>query len=126
MYGTLKRGGRFHDELRGAPFLGEATTGPGYALVRLGDYLALIEQPHDQPYDQPYDQADQQADEADDQAASGPAGEGVTGELFEVPEAILPALDEFEGDAYIRRQLAVRLIGPGAEGLALAYFRKPR
>lgn len=103
VYGTLKRGGRFHDELRGAPFLGEATTGPGYALVRLGDYLALIEQP-----------------------ASGPAGEGVTGELFEVPEAILPALDEFEGDAYIRRQLAVRLIGPGAEGLALAYFRKPR
>jgi gamma-glutamylcyclotransferase (GGCT)/AIG2-like uncharacterized protein YtfP len=102
VYGTLKRGGRYHDELRGAAFLGEATTGPGYELVRLGEYLALVE--------------------------TGKDPDSVTGELFEVPEALLASLDEFEGDAYIRRQLAVWLTGGenGAEVMALAYFLKPR
>jgi gamma-glutamylcyclotransferase (GGCT)/AIG2-like uncharacterized protein YtfP len=102
VYGTLKRGGRYHDELCGAPFLGEATTAPGYELVQLGEYLALVE--------------------------TGKGPDSVTGELFEVPEALLASLDEFEGDAYIRRQLAVWLTGGenGAEVMALAYFLKPR
>lgn len=85
VYGSLKRGGRHHDELEGATFLGLAETGPGYRLEPLGEYLALVPA----------------------------AGEGcVPGELFEVPLAKLPALDAFEGDAYERGELPVRLLPP--------------
>lgn len=111
VYGSLKRGGRHHDELEGATFLGPAETAPGYRLEPLGEYLALVE-----------------------------AGEGrVPGELFEVPLSKLPDLDAFEGDAYVRGELPVCLAqakpepyesehrGKSAETrLALAYFRKAR
>src|SRR6185369_8713827 len=40
VYGSLKRGGRHHDELEGATFVGEASTLPGYRLEVLGEYLA--------------------------------------------------------------------------------------
>jgi gamma-glutamylcyclotransferase (GGCT)/AIG2-like uncharacterized protein YtfP len=82
VYGSLKRGGRHHDELEGATFLGVAVTGPGYRLEPLGEYLALVR------------------DEA---------GAAVPGELFEVPLTKLPDLDAFEGDAYVRAELPVRL-----------------
>jgi gamma-glutamylcyclotransferase (GGCT)/AIG2-like uncharacterized protein YtfP len=99
VYGSLKRGGRHHEELQGARFLAEAETAPGHAVIQLGDYPALIEAP-------------------------GPGV--VTGELFEVPESLLPALDEFEGDAYVRQKLAVKVAGATDLALALAYFHKPR
>lgn len=89
VYGSLKRGGRHHDELEGATFLGPAETAPGYRLEPLGEYLALVE------------------------AESAEPGSGcVPGELFEVPLAKLPALDAFEGDAYIRAEVPVRLAQP--------------
>ena len=82
VYGSLKRGGRHHDELEGATFLGLAEAGPGYGLEPLGEYLALVPK----------------------------AGEGwVPGELFQVPRARLAALDAFEGDAYVRTEVPVRL-----------------
>jgi gamma-glutamylcyclotransferase (GGCT)/AIG2-like uncharacterized protein YtfP len=119
VYGSLKRGGRHHDELEGATFLGLAETGPGYRLERewLGEYLALVPA----------------------------AGEGcVPGELFLVSLAKLPELDAFEGDAYVRSEIPVRLLpeasarppragqraGQPADSaetrFALAYLRKAR
>ncbi|HVY32716.1 MAG TPA: gamma-glutamylcyclotransferase family protein [Polyangiaceae bacterium] len=98
VYGSLKRGGRHHAELQNSRFLGEATTAPGHAVIQLGDYPALIQ--------------------ADDGV--------VTGELFEVPESLLPALDELEGDAYVRQNLAVRVAGATDLALALAYFHNAR
>lgn len=99
VYGTLKRGGTFHAELHGAPFLGQAETATGHALTRLGEYLALVEDP---------------------------SGGVVNGELFEVPADLLPALDDFEGEAYVRKNVAVRLLESKEWGIALAYFKKAR
>lgn len=99
VYGSLKRGARHHEELRGAAFLGEACTEPGYVLLPLGEYLAL---------------------------ARGGA-EPVTGELFEISEALLPALDAFEGEAYEREEILLNLPAESAEKcLALAYFKRTR
>jgi gamma-glutamylcyclotransferase (GGCT)/AIG2-like uncharacterized protein YtfP len=96
VYGSLKRGGLHHDELRGAPFLGEAQTVPGYALTEHGPYWAMV---------------------AD--------GAGVVrGELFDVPAELLPALDEFEGPAYRRAEVALSSAHSRGFRQALAYFRK--
>ena len=103
VYGSLKRGGLHHDELAGAVFLGTVATAPGYRLERWGEYLALLSEP-------------------------GPAGETargadglgvVTGELFDVPDSLIPLLDEFEGDAYVRGDVRLE-----KGGFALAYFKK--
>ena len=107
VYGSLKRNGRHHDELAGAQFLGEAETEPGYVLTELGEYWGLLAEP------------------------ASPSV--VQGELFEVSDERLPALDDFEGEAYERSRLQVRL-GPSqtraahSRGFleALAYFAKAR
>jgi gamma-glutamylcyclotransferase (GGCT)/AIG2-like uncharacterized protein YtfP len=119
VYGSLKRGGRHHDELQaaGATFLGEAETVPGYRLEALNatenatetEYLALVSTP-----------------------TTAAAPQVVSGELFEVPESQLPALDAFEGEAYSRgvvelrdpRTRAIAIAGASAE--SLAYFKKAR
>jgi gamma-glutamylcyclotransferase (GGCT)/AIG2-like uncharacterized protein YtfP len=100
VYGSLKRGGRHHSELAGARFLGEATTGPGYSVVQLGDYLALL--------------------------PKSEAG-AVLGELFELDSARLSALDAFEGPEYERVSLEVWLGATGATSTsALAYAKRSR
>ncbi|HYP90774.1 MAG TPA: gamma-glutamylcyclotransferase family protein [Polyangiaceae bacterium] len=111
VYGSLKRSGLHHRELAGARFLGEAETEPGHALTTLGDYWALLAHP-------------------------GTPGV-IRGELFEVAEARLPLLDEFEGDAYERRAVRIRRLAErrqlgqhraDVQGFheALAYFAKSR
>jgi gamma-glutamylcyclotransferase (GGCT)/AIG2-like uncharacterized protein YtfP len=98
VYGSLKRDGRHHAELGGAPFLGEVRTPRGYALEPLGEYLALVE---------------------------APSAGSVYGELFEVDESRLAELDEFEGDGYARAPLTVS--GQSGENItALAYLRRTR
>ena len=97
VYGSLKRGGLHHAELAGALFLGEAKTLPGYALVPLGEYLALVPQ-----------------------AEAG----SVVGELYELGQERFSALDEFEGPEYERVTLEVLF---GAEkSKALAYVKRAR
>jgi gamma-glutamylcyclotransferase (GGCT)/AIG2-like uncharacterized protein YtfP len=105
VYGSLKRGGLHHDELAavGAVFVGEAQTLPGYRLESLGEYLALVA--------------------VIPPVAPTQATQTVPGELFEVPESQLPALDAFEGDAYIRGLVKLRGL-PQQE--SLAYFKKAR
>jgi len=90
VYGSLKRGQRHHDELQaaGATFLGEAETVPGYRLEVVGEYLALVPHPAEVSV--------------------------VQGELYEIPASQLPALDAFEGDAYIRGRVEIRLFALGA------------
>lgn len=73
VYGTLKRGEANHEQLRGATYLGPATTLPGHTLYDLGDYPGLVR------------------DSADEV--------GVTGELWELNQDHLARLDAFEGVA---------------------------
>jgi gamma-glutamylcyclotransferase (GGCT)/AIG2-like uncharacterized protein YtfP len=102
VYGSLKRGGRHHEELRDARFLGEARTASGFDLVPVelsgGSYLALVTAP------------------------GKPSS--VPGELFEVPVELLPALDDFEGDAYERKDVALSAPHDSAAApRVVAYFR---
>lgn len=99
VYGSLKRDGQHHAELAGARFVGEAATEPGYALTALGAYRALV-------------------------WAGG--SEQVGGELFEVADGSLPALDEFEGQGYQRGKVALSAEHSRGFREALAYFRKAR
>jgi gamma-glutamylaminecyclotransferase len=79
VYGSLKRGFRHHSELAGADFLAEARTVPGYTLISLGPYPALI--------------------------VSG--SDLVVGELYRVTQSHLHRLDIFEGSDYERREVAL-------------------
>jgi gamma-glutamylcyclotransferase (GGCT)/AIG2-like uncharacterized protein YtfP len=99
VYGSLKRGAVHHAQLRGAQFLGEARTAPGHRVELLGGYLALIKD------------------------ASDPGC--VSGELFEIDEALLVELDAFEGDAYERRAVVLEPAAAAtASESAAAYFKR--
>jgi gamma-glutamylcyclotransferase (GGCT)/AIG2-like uncharacterized protein YtfP len=110
VYGSLKQGGLHHDELRGSKCLGPAKTLPGYTLVQLGDYLALHPEPEPEP----------------EPGAPRDNSTAISGELFEVDDALLPALDAFEGDDYIRATVALDAAQSANLSMALAYFKKAR
>jgi gamma-glutamylcyclotransferase (GGCT)/AIG2-like uncharacterized protein YtfP len=80
VYGTLKHGCSNHGVLRGATFVGETVTEPAYLLVNCGSYPGLV------------------------RAGNGRAGVAIRGELYRVDEALLAALDRFEGvpQEYVR------------------------
>lgn len=88
VYGSLKRGGRGNRILATQAFLGEAQTEPKYRLIDLGSYPGLVR------------------DEAN--------GLAVKGELWEVDDACLAELDDYEsiGQLYDRRPIVV----PGHTG----------
>jgi len=91
VYGTLRRGFRHHGELRGARFLGSVRTQPTYALVDFGPYPGLVG-----------------------------GTRAIAGELYEVPGALMAALDAFEGDEYVRGNVVLE------DGrIAEAYFVRP-
>ena len=90
VYGTLKRGYRFHDEFLGqAQWVGDAVTVPRYRLYDCGEYPAMV-----------MDLA---------------RGCAVRGEVFRVPEHLWPALDDLED---VDAGLYVREIVPLAEPFA--------
>ncbi len=70
VYGSLKRGFRHHSVLGSAQLVREASTAPGYRLVRYGEYPALARDPG--------------------------GNERVYGELYRVAPNELPRLDAFE------------------------------
>jgi gamma-glutamylcyclotransferase (GGCT)/AIG2-like uncharacterized protein YtfP len=69
VYGTLREGGRSHDLLNDAVALGPARTLPAFEMAVLGWYPALV----------------------------GGGAVAVHGELYAVPPALWPILDEYEG-----------------------------
>ena len=78
--------------LTGAAFLGEAVV-EGFGLYHLGGYPAIA-----------------------------PADGRVHGELYEVPDAMWPALDRYEGVPALYRRVEVALVGGGT---AQAYVMSP-
>lgn len=86
VYGTLLRGERYHDVLGGAPLVSEGRTAPGFRLVDLGEYPALVR-----------------------------GGEGaVVGEVYDVDDATLAALDQLEDHPRLYQRTPIVLAGDGA------------
>jgi gamma-glutamylcyclotransferase (GGCT)/AIG2-like uncharacterized protein YtfP len=81
VYGTLMKNHRNHHMLKGAKFLGDYETGPGYTKIVSG-----------LPY-----------------LVEDPDGVGTKGELYEVSDLLLKMLDRFEGspDWYVRKTIKV-------------------
>jgi gamma-glutamylaminecyclotransferase len=81
VYGTLLRGEPNHELLSRSRFLGEARTEPSYTLVDMGAFPAMIHQ----------------------------GSTSVVGEVFEVTDDVLDALDELEGhpDWYTRTTITL-------------------
>jgi gamma-glutamylaminecyclotransferase len=78
VYGTLKRGQPYHDELRGARFVRNAVTVAAFRLHDLGPFPCLV-RAHD--------------------------GVAIRGELFELTLTELERLDGFEGSDYRREHI---------------------
>lgn len=74
VYGTLRKGQYAHRLMDGAKFLGEAVTATKYQLYDVGSFPGLIEDP----------------------SIEG----GVSGELYEITEDMLPRIDHYEGVAH--------------------------
>lgn len=106
VYGTLKRGFPNHHYMSGATFLAEARTVAAYPLVVGNTWFT--------PYLLPE------------------KGEGhqVAGELWDVPEAMMPALDQLESthlpNGYRRHLIEVLPAGAGEPVEAWTYFRERR
>ncbi|MEO1234611.1 MAG: gamma-glutamylcyclotransferase family protein [Myxococcota bacterium] len=86
VYGTLMREGGAHHLLKGARFLGEGRTGPGYTLLDCGAWPALVERGH----------------------------RAIWGEVYLVDAACFPALDAYE-DAPELYQRVQRPVAPFGE-----------
>ena len=92
VYGSLLEGLSHHRRLEGAKLLRYARTSPAYTLVSLGRFPGLVE---------------------------GGATR-VAGEVYEVDDATLAALDVFEGAPHLYERVPVRLErGARAEGYVL-------
>ena len=88
VYGSLKRGQANEHELAGACYLGPALTAAVFALREIDGYPALV-----------------------------PGQRAIGGELYRLSLQQLRALDELEGEAYMRREIALANGEP-----ALAYL----
>lgn len=96
VYGSLKRGYALHELLEHQRYLGNAESVPCGRLFDLGSYPGLV------------------AEES---------GYGVRGELYEVTEECLAALDEVEGVGEgLYERSRIELAAPNEAILAEAYF----
>lgn len=76
VYGSLKHGRANHHQLHAAEFLAAARTAAGFALRVIDGYPALV-----------------------------PGARAIVGELYRIAADALPALDDFEGPGYVRREI---------------------
>ena len=97
-YGTLRRGCSAHDLLQGSPFLGTITTQPHYHLYRVGPFPGMV---------------------------IGDETGGVQGELFEVSDAVLGIVDQYENEPYLFRRELIDL-SDGSQAWAYLYARPMR
>lgn len=106
VYGTLKRGFPNHAFMDGAMFVGEALTVERYPLVVGGNWFTpyLLPEPGD--------------------------GHQVKGELWDVPEAMMPALDTLESvhlpNGYRRQRIQIVPLGCPFALEAWTYLRERR
>ena len=97
VYGTLKRGGRYHDLLATQKFIGEARTATGYTLYQPADYPGMVHTEKDT--------------------------EGVTGELWEVSTDYLAKLDALEGlPQKLYERVPIALLAPHDSIAAESYL----
>jgi gamma-glutamylcyclotransferase (GGCT)/AIG2-like uncharacterized protein YtfP len=82
VYGTLLRGEENHPQMSDAAFVRAARTEARYELVDLGGYPALLEDGHT----------------------------AVSGEIYEVDDALLEALDQFEEVPWLYQRKPVQLV----------------
>ena len=78
VYGSLKRGRANHHELLAAKYVSDARTTPSFALRVIAGYPALV-----------------------------PGSQAILGELYRIASSALPALDDFEGEGYVRREIEI-------------------
>jgi len=97
VYGSLKRGEQNHRHLAPARFVGEARTTPSFELLDLGEYPAM--------------------------KLGGRTT--IVGEVYELDEALLAALDRFEGHPDLYRRTTIAL-DDGAQVDAYLVVRPPR
>ncbi len=90
VYGSLKRGRANHEQLHAAQYLSVTRTAPRFALRVIDGYPALV-----------------------------PGSCAIVGELYRIAANALPALDEFEGQAYACQEIELE----GSER-ALAYLSR--
>jgi gamma-glutamylcyclotransferase (GGCT)/AIG2-like uncharacterized protein YtfP len=90
VYGSLKRGQANHQQLAGARYLRPGLTTADFALREIAGYPALV-----------------------------PGDLAISGELYQLSPRQLSVLDEFEGEAYIRCEIALANGDP-----ALAYLAR--
>lgn len=104
VYGTLKRGFPNHEYMTGATYIGDAWTVDAYPLVVGGAWFT--------PYLIP----------------EKGQGHRVKGEIWDVPEHMMPALDELESvhlpNGYRRHIIPVVFEGSEKQTDACAYFRE--
>jgi gamma-glutamylcyclotransferase (GGCT)/AIG2-like uncharacterized protein YtfP len=99
VYGTLLSGEPNHDRLRGARLVASVRTEPRYTLLSLGPYPALIEK----------------------------GTTSVAGEVYEVDDDLLRALDRFEGVPGLYVRVPIHLLGGSvAHGYVLARARRKK
>lgn len=97
VYGTLKRGGQYHDLLAEQKLLGEARTTAGYTLYQPANYPGMVRAPDDT--------------------------KGVTGELWEVSSECLARLDALEGvPQKLYERIPIPLIAPHDSIAAESYL----
>jgi gamma-glutamylcyclotransferase (GGCT)/AIG2-like uncharacterized protein YtfP len=90
VYGSLKRGQANHQRLAGARYLRPALTTADFALREIAGYPGLV-----------------------------PGDRAISGELYRLSQRQLSALDEFEGEDYVRREIELADGEP-----ALAYLAR--
>ena len=80
VYGSLRRGGRAHALLAEGRFLGVTESVPGYTMLDLGAYPALV-----------------------------PGEDAIVGELYEASPGLIRRLDAYEGvpDLFVREKIAL-------------------
>lgn len=89
VYGSLKRGRANHHQLHAAEYVALSCTLPRFALRVIAGYPALV-----------------------------PGTRAIQGELYRIPLSALPALDEFEGPAYVRQPIELASSLPAVAYLA--------
>jgi len=106
VYGTLKTGFPNHHYMRGATCIGGGRTSDAYPLVVGGAWFT--------PYLLP----------------EKGSGHRVKGEVWDVPEHLMPALDHLESthlpNGYRRQRIPVVMDGSGEHTDAWTYFRERR